>query len=136
MLKKFSRVLVTLFFILSICFAYLVNARPIFLDYGGEYEIYFLNGSFTAPQKTNSKILPLGVKGEACTIYDKTAEELFSDFNADVIFIEEIDGGINYYGYSPKIRYTQSINGKIVNLHVFVGKEKIKVGTPIIFGSY
>ena len=136
MFKKLSRVIITLIFIISICFTYFVNARPTFLGYGNICEIYFDNGSFSAPQKFSGYLLPFGVKGEACVINKEDLEKLLKDFRATIIFSEEIDGGINYYAYSPKIRYRARVKGKRVNLHAFIKNDRVKVGSPVIFGSY
>ena len=136
MFKKCARVSVTLIFILSLALAYHNNARPTFLSYASDYEVYFFDGSYLPPQKISGNVLPFGVKGEACEMEKTELEKLFLDFNASLLFSEEIDGGINYYAYSPKIKYRTKINGQTINLHVFLGKDKIKVGTPVIFGSY
>lgn len=136
MFKKIARVLATLTFILSISFAYYANARPIFLGYAKTYEVYFHNGSYAQPQILSGNILPLGVKGEGCVVEDKSVEELFLDFNARILFTEEIDGGISYYGYSPKIRYKARIKEQTINLHVFVKNQRCRVGSPMIYGSY
>ena len=83
-------------------------------------------------------VLKKGVQGESVRleIDGFNLEHLLKEFNAKVFFIEEIEGGISYYGYSPKIPYEKLVNGKTINLHVFVSSTHAKVGSPIIFGSY
>jgi hypothetical protein len=54
---------------------------------------------------------------------------------AKIIFTEQIEEGTSYYAYSPTIKYRTKIKNKIINLQIFVGKG-VKVGSPIIFGSF
>ena len=77
------------------------------------------------------------VKGESFTAplnydYKKLLEEL----NAKIVMTEDASEGNSYYAYSKKIRYCKTINDKKINLHIFVGKTGITVGTPIIYGSF
>ena len=76
--------------------------------------------------------------GEACVVdrKDFCLAEFLSDFNASLIFTERLSHGVSYYAYSPQIKYSKNINGKKINIHVFVGDQNVKVASPIIFGSY
>jgi hypothetical protein len=59
---------------------------------------------------------------------------------ATIVFTEEIESGVSIYAYSKSVKYRKQIKGKIVNLQIFIPKEKqnkdITIGTPIIFGSF
>ena len=47
------------------------------------------------------------------------------------------DGEIeNYYFFSKKLPKCEVINGKKVNLHVAVSKDKVTMGSPIIYYGY
>ena len=59
---------------------------------------------------------------------------LLKDFNAELMFTEEVLGVKNYY-FSCNLPFSVSLYGKKINLHIAVG-EKTVVGTPIIFGGY
>ena len=63
-------------------------------------------------------------------------EEFIKHFDGELVYTEKTDEGMGYYAFSEKIRYKKTVNGKTFNIHVFVGKEKTTVGTPMIYGSY
>ena len=138
MLKKIVIFPCCLIFLISV---YSFNYKPIFSSYADEFEIYLESASSCAQivqvSEKDYKAFK-GIKGEGCKIESKnfSVENFFSEFNAKIIFEEQTDFGISYYGFSPAIKYRKEIHNEIINLHVFVGKSGITIGTPIIFGGF
>ena len=133
--------LMLLFLAVTISLAFLsLNSRPVFSDYSNKIELYF-NSSSSMAQIVNidsfNKQFFFSVRGESFKV-DKQAfdlENFLKEFSALMVFVEEIEEGVSYYAYSPKIKYRAKILGKTVNLHIFLGKQ-ITVGSPLIFGSF
>lgn len=138
MFKKISVFALSLVMVFTF---FLLQRKPVFINYGQSFEIY-LNGDGSLSQgvvvSIKDYILYGNITGESCVVSESgfSVNDFFADFNAKVLFTETVDEGVSYYGYSSKIKYVQNINGKRVNLHVFVGKDQIKVGSPIIYGSF
>ena len=137
MLKKLFAILSLTMFVFCFYGIY-IGAKPVFNGFSNEFELYFTYGSFgnnivNVSAKEYAKFS--GVKGESC-ITREPYSAVLKAFNAKTVFTEEIEGGINYYAFSPNIRYRASVKGKTVNIHYFFGKNYSKVGTPLIFGSY
>ena len=137
MLKKISVVLLSA---LVLVYCWGVTASPVFAKYSSEYEVYQKSNSSNATITTVSKreyAKLLYKYGESCVVEkdDFSVDNLFKDFNAKLVWIEKTSYGTSYYAYSPKIKYSKLMFNKKVNLQVFIG-EQIKLGTPIIYGSY
>ena len=106
-----------------------------------EYEVYFKSYSQSSWLKTidkNQFKLVLGIKGESFTIdiNDFCLEEFLSQIDGDICFIESLENVVCYYGYSKKVKYLEMINGKIINVHIAISKNYVKIGFPIIYGSF
>ncbi len=116
------------------------NNTPVFYKYGGEYELYLGSASSLAQTvKVNGGEYRLytSVMGEACTVNSNASvNDILKDFDATVVKTESAGEVINYYAYSPKIKYVKTAFGKRFNLHIAVSGEKIKLGAPMIFGSF
>ena len=113
---------------------------PVFYGYCDKFTVYFdVAASSGHSEEKNADEFPLFNKyGESCVI-DKgkiSVGEILYRFDAEIVFTEKIAEGVSYYAYSDKIPYRKTINGKTINLHIFVGREKTTVGSPIIFGSF
>ena len=119
---------------LAIC-----NNQPLFSQFNNKFEVYLSNSSNGQIVYADAKTYPFisGIYGESVTINkeDFALQDFLSNMQAKIIFTEQIDEGISYYAYSPKIKYRTKIKNKIINLQIFVGKN-VKVGSPIIFGSF
>ena len=134
---------VIFFFTISFIFLIAISlntAKPIFKDYSDNYELYLNENSSNASIiSVNQTTYPFihNKYGESCTVNkDFDIMAFFGEMSADLVFIEKLDNGICYYAYSPKIKYKKSIGQKIVNLHVFIGTDRIKIGSPLIYGGY
>ncbi len=138
MLKK---IVCVFFALVCTCFFWTQNAKPLFLDYSNEFELYLSSPSSTAKiVRADAKTYSLytDVKGESCIICDRTigVQEILDRFGASVVFTETIDGNLNVYAYSNQIAYRKNINGKIINLHISVAENYTAIGSPMIFGSF
>ena len=118
---------------------YFINSRPVFVEYSIDFEVY-LNSASSSAQISNTNFGFLGVKnirGESfkTDIEDFNMEEFINDYSARIVFVEEIEQGVSYYAYSPKIKYRSKLFGQTINLHIFIGKQ-VTIGAPLIFGSF
>ena len=136
----FKKVLAVIFALACVINVRIANAKPLFSDYADSFEIY-LDGQKNGVKivRTTNQLFPFisGVRGESFkTDADSfDLESFLTSFEANVVFIEEINEGTSYYAYSPKIEYRKQVLGQEINLHVFVGNQ-ITVGAPIIYGSF
>ena len=138
MFKKSVYILVAMFVLFSV---YFTSSSPAFWNYAESgYEIYLAPYSDSSCVKTiyNKAEYLTSIKyGESCVMKkDISADEIFNDFNAELIFIEETAEGTSYYGFTEKLKYAVKVGETLINLHVFIGKTQNKVGAPIIFGSF
>ena len=136
-----KRVLVTLCALAVTFILFYLNAKPVLSGWGDKFEVYLLeNGS-------NAQIISLteqeflfyrDVTGESVELLgdSTTAMQIFDLFGAKTVWIERLEHGVSYYGYSDKIRYRKVISSQAVNIQVFVSNEKIVVGCPLIYGSF
>jgi len=138
MFKKVLLVFSAVILLLGLTLSY---SAPLFLKKGKKVEVYMGSSSSLAQiEKVDlfSFVLLKGVKGESVELdYSEfNLKKLLKEFRATLKFTERTEGGVSYYAYSPKIPYEKIINGKTINLHVFVSSARVKVGAPIIFGSF
>ena len=78
------------------------------------------------------------IKGENLT-YQTTnfdLQENLKKYSAKLVITEKLNGIINYYAYTPYIKYCVMVGGKKVNLHFSVEEDIVNFGSPIIFGGY
>ena len=136
MFKKFLVVIIS---VLCLANTYLANAQPIFKGYADNFELYVGGENTITILNVNEKFYPLvfNVRGESfkTEAAEFDLDEFLLQFDARVLFTEEIEQGVSYYAYSSKIPYRRLVLGQTVNLHVFVGKQ-ITVGSPLIYGSF
>ncbi len=139
--KRISFILASLICLFSVWW---INTPPLFKGYANTFEIYLLSASSTSEIKQVNAIqyrFSGRIFGESCILTENQTEqfdvmEFLSKFSAKVVEVEEIGGCISYYAYSNKIDRAQNFNGQAVNLHVAVRDGMIKIGSPIIFGSF
>lgn len=65
-----------------------------------------------------------------------TEQEILSKCRAEIVKVEVVQDIIVYYAYSSRLGQGVSIDGKHVNLQIATDKSKIKIGSPLIMGSY
>ncbi len=119
----------------TIFLLFLLGAFPTFLGLTKNSEVYqcsyssscdILDGTFSFLKTGEGGVLKEGV----------TRREVMERFEARLVFTEEVDGVVNYYCYSEKIKCSSLIKGKKINLHFAERGVAVKVGTPLIFGSF
>lgn len=136
MLKKCAVPFAVIIAVILIVF---VSIAPIFNGYSTTFEIYRGDsGSQIQTVDYKGYVLAGKIKGEAVTI-DKQGFDLdkfLRAFRAKIKVMETVGQGVNYYAYSTKIPYSQRVKGKTVNLQIFMGETTVKVGTPMIYGSF
>ena len=139
--KKIIKSLVCLISVATVFGIYACSQQPLFYGYANTFEIstlsYSSNASFYTVEEREYRFT-FNRTGESCEIFTlgRNVQEILSDFSAKTVFIEETAEQTSYYAYSDKIQYLKIINGKKVNLHISVSSEKIKMGSPVIFGSF
>ncbi len=140
-MKKFCALLLIFSSIfLVVCSAY-INSTTYLEKYNGRYEVYLLSSSSNAKimqvDKRSSSLF-VSKRGEAVFLENSilSPNEIFDSLSAKQVFIEETEEGISYYGFSNKIKFKKMINGKVINVHVFKSERGIKIGLPIIYGSF
>lgn len=136
----FKRILTCTVAFVCLCSVYFINKTPIFSGYSKNFELYIASASSSAKIiNVNEDIFPyvFNVKGQAVSL-DKNVfnlDEFLKDFSARTISCEELENGTIYYAYSPKVKYKKKVGAETVNLQIYVG-EYVKIGSPIIFGSF
>ncbi len=140
-MQKICAFIIVISSMLLIGLGAIINSSTYFDEYNGTYEVYLSSNS------SKAKIISVD-KRKSDTFVCKTGEaifiensefdvdEIFEDFNAELIFTEETDEGISYYGYSREVKFQKRINGNVINIQVFKGNKGIKIGLPIIYGSF
>jgi len=112
---------------------------PLF-RYADTLEVYSRKGSFgagTAADITEYAFINCKT-GESCVLKDenKSPSDVAKELGGKILFTEETEAGVSYYGYSRKIKYKEIINGKVVNFQIFKGENRVKIGLPIIYGGF
>lgn len=136
MFKRIAALFLTITLIFA---AYIMNQKPVFYGYAGEFEIYFGDSALTPSLVTDDigYAFTFNKKGESCRIEKEVSpEQIIKEFNADIVFTERTDGGTSYYAYSPQIAYKELIGGRVVNLHIFVAEGYAVLGSPLIYGGF
>lgn len=127
--------------LLVIVFLWVIWSTATFINYSNSSEIY-LNKNNSCAKIVSVKNVEIPLQfyryGEACEVNREqfNLDQVIKDFNAKILWTETTDFGKSYYAYSPNLKYSCSLKGQKVNLQIFVGKESVKLASPIIFGSY
>ena len=140
MLKKLTIIFLC---VISLTICWWVNGKPIFSNLVGaeRLEIYQRSNSSRAQIDTVNQLeykIATNRYGEACviSIQDFKLKEIFDVLHAKLVFTETTNYGVSYYGFSPNIKYSKNLNGKKINVQVFVGESQVKIASPMIYGSY
>ena len=149
--------MIIIFSAITLFYVWCVNAVPMFSDFVGECEVY---SKFSSSQATINKVenenyftqffrrgeavvLPKSYLKITCHNPERLSKDelefvlgdFLDQFNAKLVMLERLEHGVSCYAYSQDIKYSTNIKGKKINLHVFIG-ETVKIGSPIIYGSY
>ena len=139
-MRALKMLLLTLSALLIIAAAGALPVKPCFKD-GGNYTFYC--GTSSADCKTvTATISPAAEKlrlknicGESVDFENFDLDGFLSAYGAEVVFTEELDGGVNYY-CTANLPYSVNLYGKTINLHVCVRGGNARAASPIIFGGY
>ncbi len=138
MLKKLGAI-VSLFII---CFSLsATSVQPVFKNYADSFEVYLESASSLAQierVKKQDYYFLRGVKGESVCLESEnfSLEKLLLDFDAQIKFTERTCDSEIFYAYSPQIKYLKTVGGEKVNLQIAVAKDRVVLGSPLIFGSF
>ena len=79
-----------------------------------------------------------GIKGESSIVEmnEFDLHEFLDKMNAKVVFEREVCGVKSYYCYSRNIKYQKRVEGHMINLQIAITNNFVKVGSPIIYGSF
>lgn len=147
--KGFLRVCISVVLALACCLCVKLAHFSRFADIHGE-RVYFLDRTSSQGLQTSSLSFwdITRVKGECvCTTIsdyvggryltrEEIVKEIVQNYNAELLFCEEVNGIISYYAYTRDWSDGIYLYGRKVNLHVAIGEENLAVGAPIIFGGY
>jgi len=135
MLKK---VAVIFFALILGCMIYLQNQKSVFSNFDGKITFYTLDSSSNATMvKSNSSLFLFSITGESIEIENSlSVQQILDEFDAKILFIEKLDGGVSYYAYSKKLKYQTTFSGEKINLHFHLSEGRTVIGTPLIFGSF
>ena len=141
-MKKVAKNFIFILLIFTFFCLFYINVPKVSVPFktaGVEY--YYKNGSHGAIKLVDKKngLLNFNKKGEAyllseyldaCTVLDY--------YGAKVISIEESAWGVSVYAYSEEIKYIKEINDKKINVHLHYDKSngQVKIGFPMIYGSF
>lgn len=137
----FKKLIVAIVCLATILLCAFVSNRPVFEKFSSEFIVYLSKNSSNANFINSSKLNYPFISNRFGECFSSSNNEvdiqnIINEFSAQLVFCESTDYGESYYFYSKEIKYLQLINGNKVNLHIFVGKDKIKIGSPIIYDSY
>lgn len=139
MIKFFSKIFVGVLFFLS----FSVDCGGILKGDGAHYFYLYDDSSLAKTVTLNENsakyffYLKGFLKGESVVFNSKErANALIDEYSASLVLCESGKDFYCEYFYSPKIKNFIYIDGKKVNLHFSYSKEKVKVGTPLIFDSF
>ncbi|MDE7297007.1 MAG: hypothetical protein K2N84_07065 [Clostridia bacterium] len=141
-MRKLKRMLISIALVLlaGACgvFALLLHHSPVF-EKGERYELYYGSSSSRMTVGANpikDKLLSGKVTGESVRLSGDRREELQTRYQAELLFVEEACGVVNYYYYSPVLGGGVRLGEYAVNLHIAVSAEQTAAGTPLIFGGF
>lgn len=128
--------------ILSIITASLLTVLPNRICFEGadEYTFYLGKSSSSLQEiKTDSPALTrltLGiVYGESGEYSSLDVESFLKSVGGEIVFCEILSDSTNYY-CKANLPYSTELYGEIINLHICVRTDSVKVASPIIFGGY
>ena len=138
MLKKALALIVS---IIVICSLYITYKQPIFKDYSKMFEVSLCDYSLSQNLKNVNNLEFLfmsGIKGESSIVEmnEFDLHEFLDKMNAKVVFEREVCGVKSYYCYSRNIKYQKRVEGHMINLQIAITNNFVKVGSPIIYGSF
>ena len=140
--QKLGLLIACAFFLCACAFVRTGNVC-VFSRYIGERAFYLYSASSQATVKNTISLAQIkDIQGESVAIEKPIAEQdaflaqVLKDYNARVLWAETCANTTSYYCYSSRIQGGEIIDGQKVNLHIAFGGERVKLGTPLIFGGF
>lgn len=140
------KILAWLRYALSVCLAIGVLAfvalfHITVFPYAADKEYYLYSPSSQAQIKNEITFSELPyIKGECARFAiendEKDLQALIAHYNAEIVRIEQFNGGTSYYCYSNKLKTPILLDGAHVNLHIVVKENELLIATPLVFGGY
>jgi hypothetical protein len=135
--RTFLILLISIFF----AFYYVSTPKIILPSSFKSAEVYLSDGSYGKIITTTSAngIYNFKKRGEAYTFSKQLdINTLLDYYSATTIFTESGEWGQSVFAYSKNIKYRKEINGKTINVHIHKNAKtgEIKIGFPIIYGSF
>ncbi len=146
-LKKFIRAALALAVALFVCVAVktanvsklsaLEGERTFFLNSASSQGLMKTELAFSELGKVTGEFVVLAVnKGDRYALSEEIARFMAEKFDAKILLQETTADVISYYCYTPRWQENIFVRGYVVNLHIAVSKDRVVVGTPIIFGGF
>ena len=73
--------------------------------------------------------------GECAEYSSFNMDAYLQSVNGEIVFVETLSDSVNYYCRAD-LPYSVTLYGEEINLHICVKNDRVKVGSPIIFGGY
>ncbi len=67
---------------------------------------------------------------------ERTALNVIDNLSGKLLWREENEDMKVFYAYSPRLKDDIKVHDKKVNLMISVSKNKVSIGTPLLYGSY
>lgn len=132
----FKKIIYLSFAIFLIMFMWTVNSTTNKISSNARVQVFLYSNSSNCEIITE-KGINFFKKGECYQIEnEEDIQKIIEFYDAKIKLIEKIEEGTNIYAYSKNLKYSEKIGGEIINLHIFIGKNKTIIGTPFIYGSY
>lgn len=140
MQKKAFNFLVAVVSVVVFILLFLANTSFYLKDFNGQFEVYNFssssNATITSTKKEDMKYI-LNKTGEGCFLSENIEiNEILSMLSASVVFTESTENGTSYYAYCSNIKMGKMINNRKINVQIHISEQGIKIGTPIIYGSF
>lgn len=140
MQKKAFNFLIAVVSVAVFILLFLANTSFCLKDFNGHFEVYRFSSSSNAIiisiRKEDMKYI-LNKTGEGCFLTENIeVDEILSMLSAKVVFTENTENGTSYYAYCGNIKMSKIINNKQINVQIHKSEQGIKIGTPLIYGSF
>lgn len=135
MSKKWGYLLIS---ISTLILLWVMGSTPLFYQYSTRLESYDGYSSQCKIQVNSNLQYLFNFKrcGEAVEVDFTDYQKILSEFSATVKFTENAEGITSFYAYSPKIKTYILLKGERINLHIALRNAGMKIGSPLIFGSF
>lgn len=133
-----KRILYIFISLIILVFSWALHSTPVLSGLGKSVEVSVSLGGSASNFITVPSGTPIWANfGESVVVdSEENLLEFIKLYNIDFLFSESTFDGVSYYGYSKKIPHVEIVNGKKVNFHVHCAGRVVKVGIPLIYGSF